>query len=93
MQPTEQLSVTLPTEIARIIRDKVTNGEYATESEVISDSLLSLVARDHAMDSWLISEVLPAYDALRANPESAIPLSSVRNALAAEQVEFERHQR
>ena len=74
MQTTEHLMITLPIEIAQIVRNKIANGEYATESEVVGDGLLSLIARDIDLGEWLNSEVLPAYDALRANPESAISL-------------------
>ena len=35
MRSTQQFSVTLPTELARLIEAKVSSGEYASESEVI----------------------------------------------------------
>ena len=37
MRTTKQLSITLPTEMAEVIKSKVATGEYATESEVIRD--------------------------------------------------------
>ncbi len=37
---TEQITITLPTEIAERIRDHVRSGEYTSESEVIADRFL-----------------------------------------------------
>jgi hypothetical protein len=36
------------------------------------------------MEEWLRSDVSVAYDALRANPKSAVPLTQLRARLAAE---------
>lgn len=58
--------------------------EYATESEVIRDGLRVLVARDRAIENWLLQSVGPAYDALKASPARAVPLAKVRARLAAE---------
>ena len=84
MRSTQQMSITLPNEMAQIVRDKVASGEYASESEVIRDGLRSLVARDRALEEWLRTDVVRAYDELRANPKSAVPLKQVRASLAAE---------
>jgi len=83
MRTTQQFSITLPNEMANIIKAKVADGEYATESEVIRDGLRALMARDRAVESWLHQEVGPAFDALKANPERAIPVDQVRARLAA----------
>jgi antitoxin ParD1/3/4 len=82
MRSTRQLSVTLPNEMAEMVRRRVKSGEYASESEVIRDGLRALQARDRALEHWLRSEVVPAYDALRANRARAVPLQDVRKALA-----------
>ena len=39
MRTTQQFSITLPNEMADIVKRKVAAGEYATESEVIRDGL------------------------------------------------------
>ena len=82
MRSTQQMSITLPNEMAQVVRDKVAAGEYASESEVIRDGLRSLMARDRAVEAWLQSQVVPSYDALTANPGSAVPASRVRAKLA-----------
>lgn len=84
MRTTQQFSITLPNEMADIIKTKVAAGEYATESEVIRDGLRALMARDRAVDNWLMQEVGPAYDALKANPARAVTVDKLREALAAE---------
>lgn len=84
MRTTQQFSITLPDEMAKIIKDKVKSGEYATESEVIRDGLRALLARDRAIDHWLREQVAPAYDALKADPSRAISASQIRERLAEE---------
>lgn len=84
MRTTQQLSITLPVELAEEVKAKVAAGLYATESEVIRDGLRTLFARDHALDSWLHDQVAPALDAIRAEPSRALSLDDVRAHLAAE---------
>lgn len=82
MRTTQQFSITLPNEMANVVKTKVAGGEYATESEVIRDGLRALMARDRAVDNWLLQEVGPAYDAMKANPTRAVPINLVRSRLA-----------
>lgn len=84
MRTTQQLSITLPNEMAAAVRAKVETGEYASESEVIRDGLRALMARDRAVESWLQSHVGPAYDALKADPSRARTAAQVRARLAEE---------
>jgi putative addiction module CopG family antidote len=84
MRSTQQLSITVPNEMAQLIRAKVASGEYASESEVVRDGLRALMARDRAVESWLRAEVAPAYDALQADPSRGRSVDDVRAALAAE---------
>lgn len=84
MRTTQQLSITLPNDMASLVRAKVSAGEYASESEVIRDGLRALMARDRAVESWLINTVGPAYDALKADPSRAVTADQVRARLAVE---------
>ncbi len=84
MRTTQQLSITLPIEMADAIKAKVSSGEYATESEVIRDGLRALLARDRAVDVWLRDQVAPAYDALQADPSRAVSARRIRGRLAKE---------
>ncbi|MBY2934342.1 ribbon-helix-helix domain-containing protein [Rhizobium leguminosarum] len=74
MRTTQSLSITLPIEMAEMVKAKVATGEYATESEVIRDGLRTLAARDAAVERWLREEVAPVYDELKAHPERAVSL-------------------
>jgi antitoxin ParD1/3/4 len=84
MRTTQQLSITLPNEMADAVKAKVRAGEYATESEVIRDGLRALLARDLAVESWLHDQVGPAYDALKADPSRAITVERLRARIAEE---------
>ena len=84
MRTTQQLSITLPKDMADMVKAKVQTGEYASESEVIRDGLRALLARERAVDDWLREQVGPAYDALKADPASAVTAEQVRARLAAE---------
>jgi len=88
MRTTQQFSITLPTEMADVVKRKVAAGEYATESEVIRDGLRVLMARDRVVENWLNEQVGPAYDALKADPTRAVSVDQVRAMLAAEHKQF-----
>lgn len=83
MRSSRQLSITLPDELADKVRAKVASGEYASESEVIRDSLRVLLEREQSIESWLATDVADAYDALKASPDRGIPVAAVRDRLAA----------
>lgn len=82
MRSTQQFSITLPNEMADVVKAKVAAGEYATESEVIRDGLRTLLARDRAMDTWLREQVIPAAHALKADPSRVLSTGQVREHLA-----------
>lgn len=65
-----------------MVKSKVSSGEYASESEVIRDGLRALQARDRALENWLRTEGVVAYDRLKADPGRAIDVSEVRRKLA-----------
>lgn len=84
MRTTQEFNITLPNEMAEQVKAKVAAGEYATESEVIRDGLSTLLDRDRVLDSWLVEQVGPAYDALMAEPSRGLSAIEVREKLAAE---------
>ena len=77
MRSTSPISVTLPHDMAAMVKAKVASGEYATESEVIRDGLRTLQARDAAVESWLKGEVAKSYDEYAADPNTGIPADEV----------------
>ncbi|KAB8306082.1 type II toxin-antitoxin system ParD family antitoxin [Erwinia endophytica] len=83
MRTTQQMSITLPNEMAAQIKARVASGEYASESEVIREGIRALTARDRAVENWLREEVVPAAEKLRASPASGISSTELRATLAA----------
>jgi len=83
MRNTHPLSITLPHDMAAMVKAKVASGEYATESEVIRDGLRALQARDAALEKWLRDEVAKSYDEYAADPSTGIPAGEVMARLRA----------
>ncbi|HEY1750934.1 MAG TPA: type II toxin-antitoxin system ParD family antitoxin [Caulobacteraceae bacterium] len=77
MRATRQLSITLPVEMAELVKAKVASGDYASESEVIREGLRTLKDRDAAIDRWLREEAVPTLKAHEADPTRAIPIDEV----------------
>jgi len=84
MSATQHLHITLPNEVAEIVKTKVSTGEYASASDVVHDGLRALFAREHSIETWLHDHIGPAWDALKADPTRAVTTGQVRSRLAAE---------
>jgi antitoxin ParD1/3/4 len=50
MQPAEKLSITLPAEMVRVIREKVSAGTYGSNSEVIREALRGWMERERRLE-------------------------------------------
>ena len=74
MRATRALSVTLPHEMAKMVKSKVASGAYATESEVIRDGLRALQEREAVVERWLRTEGVARYDAYEADPSRAVTI-------------------
>jgi len=91
MPSTRQFRITLPEELADLVEQKVASGEYATPDDVFHAALHSLTLQkqggnavdDPTLDAWLKAEVLPAYDALQADPSRGLTPEAVKSRLAA----------
>lgn len=83
MRSTQQMSITLPNEMAALIKEKVSLGQYASESEVVRDGLRTLLARDRAVEHWLQGSVAGAYDAMQLDPARALSTAQVRAKMKA----------
>lgn len=77
MRKTQSLSITLPHDMAQMVKDKVASGVYATESEMIRAGLRALKAQDGALEQWLLTEGVARYDAYRGDRRGARPAAEV----------------
>ncbi|MGO8022339.1 type II toxin-antitoxin system ParD family antitoxin [Rhizobium leguminosarum] len=92
MRSTQQMSITLPVEMAKRVKQRVSNGDYASESEVIREGLRALQERENAVEDWLRTEVAATYDAYKADPTKAKPLDEVWQRLEARMDEIDREE-
>jgi antitoxin ParD1/3/4 len=97
MQTTEQLTITLPEDLTQIVRSKISSGEYATELDVIRESLNHLVEETNdtpdwmskdEFDDWLRAEAVPVLEAMDADPSLGLSLEQVRANLAKTHADF-----
>ncbi|MCX7082860.1 MAG: type II toxin-antitoxin system ParD family antitoxin [Methylococcales bacterium] len=49
MRTAEKLSITLPSEMVRTIRERVVSGDYSSNSEVIREALRGWIDRDNRL--------------------------------------------
>ena len=78
MPEDRQLVVTIPHKMLEFMQRKIASGKYAGESEVICESLAFLEDREQTIERWLREEVVPAQQAMEADPARGMPVSSVR---------------
>ena len=70
----KESNVILPADRSERVREKVRSGKYASESELIAESLVALEERDAEIENWIDEQVVPAYDAWKADPSRATPI-------------------
>ena len=83
-----RLSIDLPDDIIKAVREQVASGQYASESEVIQEGIRALKERDEpvfdeAVEQWLRTEVVRAYDAVKAGRSQERSIDEVQAALDA----------
>ena len=83
MSNIEKRTVSLPREHAAFIDAQVASGAFASASEVVRAGLRALQERDAAVERWLRTDVVAAYDAHQADPSKAIPADRVMDRLRA----------
>jgi len=96
MPATEQLTVTLPKNLADAIRAKVVSGEYASESDYVRETVLLHFAEESSesdagwgpSDEWLMQHALPALDELDADPSTGISHEDLLAQLAEKRAQI-----
>ena len=86
MRNTQQFSITLPHEMARVVQEKVASGAYASVSEVLRDGVRALMDRDLALERWLREEVVPGHAEYRRDPAKAVDADDLLDRLRARRI-------
>ena len=83
MKSVAKRTISLPEEHSAFIDAKVASGAYGSASGGVRAGLRALQERDAAIERWLREEVVPTYEQLKANPESAISTDEMRALMKA----------
>jgi antitoxin ParD1/3/4 len=83
MAPTEKRAFELLSEQSDYIDRLVKSGTYASANDVIRAGLRALQDQDDAVERWLREDVAHVYDAMKENPDRAIPAETVFARLRA----------
>ena len=81
MPQTEKRTISLPSAQSDYIDRLVQSGQYASASEVVRAGLRALRARDEAIEQWLRDEVVPTYEAVKADPSQLLDGAAVFDAI------------
>lgn len=73
-------TVTLGKSQSDFIDAKIASGDYVSASEVVRAGIVALAEREAALERFLEAEVIPAYEASKADPTR---LSSSEETFAA----------
>ncbi|WP_105401582.1 type II toxin-antitoxin system ParD family antitoxin [Neorhizobium sp. T7_12] len=92
MRSTQQMSITLPIEMATLVKSRVSSGDYASESEVIREGLRALQERENAVEQWLRNEAAVVYDAHKTSPGRARPLDEAWESIEAQMDAIDREE-
>lgn len=60
------------------IRKKVRDGQFASETEAISEGISRLREDDSELERWIQDVIIPRYQRYKANPGTLIPLEEVK---------------
>jgi antitoxin ParD1/3/4 len=83
MSKSASLTITLPSDMADLVRAKVASGAFASEVDVVEEGLRTLAERDLETERWLRDDVAPVYDAYKADPAVARSLDQAFDDLDA----------
>jgi antitoxin ParD1/3/4 len=76
MQNVERLSITLPVEMARMIRDRVEAGRYASNSEVIREAMRVWQEKEQ-LHAEKLASIRAKVEAAETDPRPSLGVSDV----------------
>jgi len=80
MQPVETISITLPDDLVRLIREKVSTGAYASVSEVIREAVRVWQDREREQEAHL-ADIRVRIERSLADPRPSRPMDEVFDRL------------
>ena len=86
MGQVHRLNITLSDEAVQFVRNKVSSGEYASESDVIHQGLEALQSEASERERWEHEVLTPAHDRLIENPSSTLSFETVESNLQARRI-------
>lgn len=81
MEQPSPLTLTLPEDQIADLRARVAAGQYADEAAAVSDALRIAFGRDAALEAWLKTEVVAAWDEHQDDPGAAVPAEDIMQEL------------
>lgn len=84
MSTTERVTVDLPADLVRELRQKIADGDIPSESEAFREGLESVLAPDLWDEEWIEREVGEVYERVMAGEEELLPAQAVFDELRAE---------
>jgi antitoxin ParD1/3/4 len=85
--PDTPLTITLSTELTRLVKEKVASGAYESEGEVIREGLRAIQAQEAVVEEWLRTEGVARYDAYHRDPGNGRPAAETFARLRKHQAE------
>jgi antitoxin ParD1/3/4 len=80
----DSISITLTDEATiEFVRAKVRSGEYASEEDVVHESLEVMKQENEERERWERDVLLPAYERYKADPSTGVPIEEVQQRIEA----------
>jgi antitoxin ParD1/3/4 len=87
MVETLTLTLNLSPETRAFIRRKIEQGEFASESELVAESVAAMREVAEELERWEQENVIAAHDEYRNNPRTAVSSSQLQSDLAQARLE------
>ena len=77
MSESIRVNLNLSDEALDFVRRKVSNGDFADESELVNAGIEAMREREAEIEHWLQNVGGPIYDRMKADPSRGIPADEV----------------
>jgi putative addiction module CopG family antidote len=83
MTKAHRFDVSLPTDMAEEVEQKIRSGQYASVDEMVIEGVRTLLERDSALERWLRDEVVKGHAEYLADPSKGVPVGQVLERIKA----------